>query len=176
MCIEINILEDNGRCNITSLPKVIGSEWFYKLKSNANICIESHKACLIVLGDMQVEGIYYGKTFSIVAKITEVKFVRHKPKMGHFSKGMILASRVSCTFMVKKGRCRSCHGIYHWSDGVSQPRKSITWGKRVQWWFKFRFGFRVQGLCGFGFKGFGFSGLGFRGFGFNGFGFSGFGF
>ncbi|GKE09905.1 retrovirus-related pol polyprotein from transposon TNT 1-94, partial [Tanacetum coccineum] len=73
---EIEALEYNGTWTITNLPprkKVISCKWVYKTKYNSDGTIERHKARLVILGNKQVEGIDYNKTFAPVAKMVTVQ-------------------------------------------------------------------------------------------------------
>ncbi|WVZ23541.1 hypothetical protein V8G54_002085 [Vigna mungo] len=75
---EIHALEDNQTWTLVSLPtgkKALGSKWVYKIKRKSDGTIERFKACLVILGNHQVEGIDYMETFALVAKMVTVRIV-----------------------------------------------------------------------------------------------------
>ena len=72
---EIQALEDNDTWTMCPLPankKALGCKWIYKIKYHSDGTIERFKACLVILGNHQVEGINYTKTFAPVAKLVTV--------------------------------------------------------------------------------------------------------
>ncbi|KAG7543242.1 Reverse transcriptase RNA-dependent DNA polymerase [Arabidopsis thaliana x Arabidopsis arenosa] len=74
--IEIDALESTNTWSVCSLPdgkKPIGCKWVFKVKLNADGCLERFKARLVAKGCTQKEGLDYGDTFSPVAKMTTVK-------------------------------------------------------------------------------------------------------
>jgi hypothetical protein len=64
--------------DIVELParrKSIGSKWFFKKKFNAEGKVEKYKSRLLAKGYSQVEGIDFGDIFSLVAKLTSIRFI-----------------------------------------------------------------------------------------------------
>lgn len=73
---EVDALERNQTWTLTTFPlgkKALGCKWIYKIKRKFNSNIEQYKACLVILGNMQVEGLDYHDTFALVAKIVTVR-------------------------------------------------------------------------------------------------------
>ncbi|KAJ4796184.1 Retroelement pol polyprotein-like [Rhynchospora pubera] len=73
---EIDALERNETWTIEDLPPTktaIGCKWVYRIKYHSDGSIERYKARLVVLGNRQVEGIDYTKTFAPVAKMVSVR-------------------------------------------------------------------------------------------------------
>ena len=73
---EIQALEDNETWTVEDLPpgkKAIRSKWVYKIKYNSDGSIERCKARLVILGNKQVEGIDYNKTFALTTKMVTVR-------------------------------------------------------------------------------------------------------
>lgn len=71
MSDEIKAQELNKTWSITTVPlgkKAIGSKWVYKIKYRADSTLERYEARLVALGNRQVEGVDYGKTFPHVVK------------------------------------------------------------------------------------------------------------
>jgi hypothetical protein len=55
--------------------KFVGSKWLFKKKFNAEGKVEKYKARLVAKGYFQVEGIDFGKIFSLVAKLNSIRFL-----------------------------------------------------------------------------------------------------
>jgi hypothetical protein len=55
--------------------KIIGCEWVYKVKHNANGFVSKYKARLVTKGYAQTYGIDYEETYSLVAKMTTVRAI-----------------------------------------------------------------------------------------------------
>ena len=53
----------------------IGSKWVFKKKLNSEGKVEKYKARLVAKGYSQVEGIDFGEIFSLVAKLTSIRFM-----------------------------------------------------------------------------------------------------
>ncbi|XP_021725291.1 uncharacterized protein LOC110692563 [Chenopodium quinoa] len=73
---EISALEDNETWIMATLPprkKALGCRWVYKVKHNSDGTVERLKACLVIFGNHQVEGIDYNETFAPVAKMVTVR-------------------------------------------------------------------------------------------------------
>jgi len=71
MCCEITKLQEKGTWQVVSPPQganIIGSQWTYCLKRNANGAIVHYKARLITQGFTQSIGMHYDETYALVAK------------------------------------------------------------------------------------------------------------
>jgi hypothetical protein len=55
--------------------KFIGNKWVFKNKLNTEGKVEKYKAQLVAKGYSQVEGIDFGEIFSLVAKLTSIRFI-----------------------------------------------------------------------------------------------------
>jgi hypothetical protein len=55
--------------------KYVGSKWLFKKKFNAEGKVEKYKARLVAKGYSQVEGIDFGEIFSLVCKLTSIRFI-----------------------------------------------------------------------------------------------------
>jgi len=76
MEIEMEALENNGTWTLELLPpgkKVIGSKWIYRIKYKYDCSVKRFKARLVILGNNQVEGLDYTKTFAPIAKMVIVR-------------------------------------------------------------------------------------------------------
>ncbi|GJW41586.1 retrovirus-related pol polyprotein from transposon TNT 1-94, partial [Tanacetum coccineum] len=76
MQVELDALEKNNTCELTSLPpgnRAISSKWVYKIKYKANGNIDKYKARLVIRGFDQKEGKVYKHTFSHVAKLATMR-------------------------------------------------------------------------------------------------------
>jgi hypothetical protein len=47
-------------------------KWIIKIKYNANGFMASHKVCLVTKGLIQVEGINFNETFSLIARMESI--------------------------------------------------------------------------------------------------------
>nr|GEV18508.1 copia protein [Tanacetum cinerariifolium] len=68
--------EKNNTWELTSLPaghKAIPSKWVYKVKYKADKTIDIYKVRLVIIGFDQKEGMDYKHTFSLVAKLANVR-------------------------------------------------------------------------------------------------------
>lgn len=78
MSTELEAMESNNNESIQSLPKgkhFIGCKWIYKIKYNSDGTIERYKACWVVKGHTQQEGLDFIETFSHVAKLVTIKLL-----------------------------------------------------------------------------------------------------
>ena len=55
--------------------KKINNKWVFKRKTNAASRVEKFKARLVAKGYSQVEGVYFSKIFSLVAKLTSIRLL-----------------------------------------------------------------------------------------------------
>jgi hypothetical protein len=53
----------------------IGRKWLFKKKLNTEGKVEKYKARLVAKGYFQVEGIDFGDIFSLVSKLTSIRFL-----------------------------------------------------------------------------------------------------
>lgn len=68
---EIQALENNGTWILETLPpekKTIGYKSINEIKYNLDGTLECYKACLLILGNRQVECLDYAKTFALVVR------------------------------------------------------------------------------------------------------------
>jgi hypothetical protein len=75
---EMASLDKNEAWDLVELPtgrKPIGNKWVFKKKLNAEGKVEKYKARLVAKGYSQVEGIDFGEFFSLVAKLTSIRFL-----------------------------------------------------------------------------------------------------
>jgi hypothetical protein len=78
MVEEMDALDKNEAWDIVELlsgRKCIGSKWLFKKKFNAQGKVEKYKARLVAKVYSQVEGIDFGEIFSLVAKLTSIRFL-----------------------------------------------------------------------------------------------------
>jgi hypothetical protein len=78
MVAEMDALDKNEAWDIVELParrKSVGSKWLFKKKFDAQGKVEKYKAQLVAKDYSQVEGIDFGEIFSLVAKLTSVRFL-----------------------------------------------------------------------------------------------------
>ena len=67
---ELTSLETTCTWDIVKCPQgmnIIRCKWVFKIKSNATSEINKYKACLVVKGYSQVQGVDYDKTYAPVA-------------------------------------------------------------------------------------------------------------
>jgi hypothetical protein len=75
---EMEALDKNEDWDLVELltgGNPIGSKWVFKKKLNAEGKVEKYKARLVANGYSQVEGIDFGDIFSLVAKLTSIRFL-----------------------------------------------------------------------------------------------------
>ena len=75
---EMDSLDKNEAWNLVQLPtrrKSVGSKRLFKKKLNAEGKVDKYKARLVTKGYSQVEGIDFGEIFSLVAKLTSIRFI-----------------------------------------------------------------------------------------------------
>jgi hypothetical protein len=78
MVEEMDILDKNEAWDIVEFPsgrKSVGRKWLFKNNFNAQGKVEKHKARLVEKGYSQVEGIDFGEIFSLVDKLTSIRFI-----------------------------------------------------------------------------------------------------
>lgn len=75
---ELHVLVLNNTWVVTTLPKgnkVTGCKWVYKVKCKPNGEINRFKACLVVKGYNQIEGLDYKDRFSSIVKLPAVQIL-----------------------------------------------------------------------------------------------------
>ena len=76
MVDEMHSLNDNGTCDLVSLPtnkKVIGCRWVFAVKVNPDGSVVRLKARLVTKVYAQTYGVDYPNNFSPIAKLTSVR-------------------------------------------------------------------------------------------------------
>ena len=74
---EMATLDKNEAWDLVELStgrNPIGSKWVFKKKLNAEGKVEKYKSWLVAKGYSQVEGIDFGEIFSLVSKLTSIRF------------------------------------------------------------------------------------------------------
>jgi hypothetical protein len=77
MVEEMESLHKNDTCDLVKLPsgkKPIGIKWVFKKKMNVAAQVENFKARMVAKVYPQVEGVDFGEIFSLVEKLTSVRF------------------------------------------------------------------------------------------------------
>jgi len=75
---ELDALESNETWSLMDLPpgkRPIRCKWIFKAKNKPNDTIDRYKARLVPKGYTQTKGIEYFETFSLVVKITTIRFI-----------------------------------------------------------------------------------------------------
>ena len=54
---------------------IVGNKWSFKNKLNVEGIVDKYKYCLVEKGYSQVEGIYFRDLFSLVEKLTSIRFL-----------------------------------------------------------------------------------------------------
>jgi len=78
MVDEMASLHKNEAWDLVELSagkKPIGSKWVFKKKTNAEGKVEKYKSRLVAKGYSQVLGIEFGDIFSLVSKVTSIRFL-----------------------------------------------------------------------------------------------------
>ena len=77
MIEEIDAL-DKKSWDLVQLParrNIVGSKWSFKKNLNVEGIVDKYKYCLVEKGYSQVEGAYFGDIFSLVEKLTSIRFL-----------------------------------------------------------------------------------------------------
>ena len=77
MVEEMVALDKNEAWDLVEFPmgiNPIGNKWVFKKKLNVEGKVDKYKAQLVEKGYSQVEGIDFGEIFSLVAKLTYIRF------------------------------------------------------------------------------------------------------
>jgi hypothetical protein len=72
---ELNNFTRNQVWELVERPKnknVIGTKWVYQNKQDEHGIVVKNKARLVAKGYCQVEGMYYGETFALVARLEAI--------------------------------------------------------------------------------------------------------
>jgi hypothetical protein len=75
---EMVTLDVNVTWELVALPKdkkTIGCKWVYKIKHKADGYVSKYKARLVAKGYAQTYGIYYEKTYSLIAKMITIRAI-----------------------------------------------------------------------------------------------------
>ena len=75
---ELESLQTNDVWDLVELPKdrkAVGSKWVFKVKTDAEGCVERHKARLVAQGFSQTFGLDYDETFCPVVRFESVRTV-----------------------------------------------------------------------------------------------------
>jgi hypothetical protein len=78
MVEEMDVLDKNEAWDIVEFParrKYVGSKWLFKKKFNVEGKVEKYKARFVEKGYSWVEGIDFSDIFSIVSKLTSIRFI-----------------------------------------------------------------------------------------------------
>ena len=78
MVEEIETLDKNETWDLVDFPNgtnPTGNKWVFKKKMNAEGKVEKYKSRLVAKGYSHVEGIDFGEIFSLVSKLTSIRFV-----------------------------------------------------------------------------------------------------
>ena len=78
MVEEMEALDKNEAWDLVEFHngrKHVGSKWVFKRKLNITGKVEKYKARLVEKGYSQVEGIDFGEIFSLIAKLTSIRFI-----------------------------------------------------------------------------------------------------
>jgi hypothetical protein len=78
MVEEMDALDKNEAWDLVELSddrKYVGIKWLFKKNVNAEGKVEKYKAWLVAKGYSQVEGIDFGEIFSLVSKLTSIRFL-----------------------------------------------------------------------------------------------------
>jgi hypothetical protein len=78
MVEEMDALDKNEEWDLVEFPvgkKSVGSKCLFKKKFNVEGKVEKYKARLVAKGYSQVKGIEFGEIFSLVAKLTSIRFI-----------------------------------------------------------------------------------------------------
>ena len=78
MVEEMDSLDKNESWDLPQLPtgrKIVGRKWLFKKKLNAKDKVEKYKARLVAKRYSQVEGIDFGKIFSLATKVNSIIFI-----------------------------------------------------------------------------------------------------
>ena len=73
---EIQALEDNKTQEILDLSpdkKAFGCKWVFKIKYESDGTMDRYKARLVILGNRQIEGVDFTKTFALVVKMVTIR-------------------------------------------------------------------------------------------------------
>jgi hypothetical protein len=71
-------LDKNEDADLVEIPigrNPIGIKWVFKKKLNAERKVEKYEARLVEKGYSKVDGICFGDIFSLVAKLTSIRFM-----------------------------------------------------------------------------------------------------
>ena len=118
---EMDSLDKNEAWQLVQLPtgrKIVGRKWLFKKKLNVEGKVDKYKANLVAKGYSHIEGIDFGEIFSLVAKLSFIRF--------------LLSNVVAFDIEVEKMDAKTSflHGDLEEEIYMKQPQGFIVKGKK----------------------------------------------